>query len=193
MNLPKHSGACLAFLIAVLATSAPPARAESVFISTRGVEIPEAGFVTNTVLCTARHELTFLPPRDWKENFDTNALTFVWSSADYATELRLRIVAAVQPAELKPEELREKVRRDFPKARVKEEFPCYTGSGRGLAFDLEESGAQGLATARRMGFVSFEGGMIEFTLVTPADQLQKHHLLFGHFLNSFRTGPRLKK
>lgn len=182
-----------ALLLSALTMTAAPSQAESVFITTRGVEIPEAGFVTNTVLYTARHELTFLPPRHWKESFDTNALAFAWSSKDYATELRLRIASALQAAELKPEELREKIRREYPKARVKEEFACHTGGGSGLAFDLEERGAQGLVTATRLAFVPFAGGMIEFTLVTPADRLQQNHLLFGHFLNSFRTSPRLKK
>jgi hypothetical protein len=182
-----------ALLLSALTFTTASLQAESVFITTRGVEIPEAGFVTNTVLHTTRHELTFLPPRNWKENFDTNSLTFVWSSGDYTTELRLRIAAALNPAELKPDELREKIRRDFPQARLKEEFPCYTSTGRGLAFDLEESGPQGLVTATRMGFVPFEGGMLEFKLVTPADQLQQNHLLFGHFLNSFRAGPRSRK
>lgn len=182
-----------ALLLAALAFTTTPARAESVFITTRGVEIPEAGFVTNTVLYTARHELTFLPPRHWKESFDTNALAFAWNSKDYATELRLRIASALQAAELKPEELREKIRREYPKARVKEEFACHTGGGSGLAFDLEERGAQGLVTATRLAFVPFAGGMIEFTLVTPADRLQQNHLLFGHFLNSFRTSPRSRK
>lgn len=187
---------CAAFqalLLSALTITAAPSQAESVFITTRGVEIPEAGFVTNTVLYTARHELTFLPPLNWKESFDTNTLVFTWSSKDYATELRLRIASALQAAELKPEELREKIRREYPRARVKEEFACHTGGGSGLAFDLEERGAQGLVTATRLAFVPFAGGMIEFTLVTPADRLQQNHLLFGHFLNSFRVGPRLRK
>ena len=185
-----NSGLAIALWLVAGLWNPQPVHAENFRLTSRGVEIPEAGYVTNTILSSARHELMFVPPHGWRQSFDTNALLLVWNSGDFATEIRMRIAPAWPPPQLKPEDLREKIRRDFPAARLKEEFACYTCGGHGLAFDLDESGRNDLTTRMRVAFVPFGGGTVEFTLITPAQDFARNQLLLGHLLNSFRASPR---
>ena len=164
--------------------------AESFFLATRTRAIPEAGTVTNSVLCSSRHELAFQPPRGWKESFDTNNLQFTWISGDYASMVRLKISPSWQTPVLNTEELRQTVLERHPKAQIREQFTCYTTGGTGLAFDLEEAGDRQTRTSTRVAFVPSVAGLAEFTLVTPTEQVSKNQLQFSQFLNSFQVSPR---
>jgi hypothetical protein len=168
------------------------AQAETFYLTRRMVEVPEAGRVTNAVLSSSRHELDFLPPQGWKENFDTNNLQLTWTSRDYASLLRLKISPTWPMPEIKPDALREAAQARHPKARIVEQFTCYTAAGPGIAFDLEETADGQIRTSTRLAFVPYEAGLAEFTFVTPADQFPKGQQLFGQFLNSFHVQPRLR-
>jgi hypothetical protein len=176
-------------LLAVLGLGAV-ARGETFFLTTRSVEIPEAGRVTNSFLCSSRHELGFLPPRGWKETFDTNNLQLTWTSRDYASLLRLKISPSWPMSEIKTSELRDAAQARHPKARMVEQFTSYTAGGRGVSFDMEETLEGKSKTWIRLAFVPYEAGLAEFTLVTPTDQFPKSQQTFSQFLNSFHVAAR---
>jgi len=165
------------------------------FLTTQTVEIPESGIVTNTVLCTPSCEFAFLPPRDWKLGFHTNAIRLTWQKRDLASEITLTVVfkEGGQIPQLQPEILRGIALSRHPGAVIVEEFPCYTRNAKGLAFDMENVSARQFKSNSRLAFIPFKGGWVELALTSPSDQFAEDQLELGLLLNSLGIESRAAK
>ncbi len=179
----------------VLAGANSLAAGEPFVLATRPVEVAENGFVTNLVLYTARHEFSFLPPANWKMGVNTNEATVAWESSDLSSLISLKTVfsnngraPAISAAQLRPA-----IREHFAGARIVEEFVAYTGSGEGLAFDLEYVLAGRFRMNTRLAYVPFNGGLVEFNLTAPTDKFAQHQRELGLLLNSFRADERQRR
>jgi len=170
-------------------------RAEPFSLGARTINIPEAGQTTYSVLNTAKNEISFLPPQGWKADIDAKAGTITWTSPDYRSMLSLKIKddKGDQTPKLQAEELRQSVLQSMEGAKIKEEFPCYTSGGSGLAFDCERNADETSAMSVRLAFVPVPGGMAQFNLTSPHDQFIKRQVDFSRFLNSFRVETEKSK
>ena len=160
-------------------------------LTTRTVEIPERGIVTNLVLCTARQAFSFLPPVGWNLGLEEAENKVKWQSPDFSRVLTIKIVPGQTDGRpvLKLDRLRQTVLQRFPGAAVTEEFVCYTSGESGPAFDLRYVVQETFNLCTRVAFVAFPGGEAEFSLTTPTEDFAKSHLVFGNLLNSFKIEP----
>jgi hypothetical protein len=162
---------------------------------TRPLTIPDRGVVTSYVLQTAEGEFRFLPPPDWVVQENATTRTVVMMARNLTTSISFKIVEADSEAGGRADTNRWKnvISERFPDAKILGEFPCYTGSGEGTAFDLERKGANKAKVLTRLAFVPMPVGTAEFNLTTPAGKLDELHLAFGNLLTSFRAEPARTK
>jgi hypothetical protein len=181
---------CLS-LTAFLAAASSSSATQEFRIATRTVEVPEAGFLTNTVLVTSRHELAFQPPKLWKMAADAAARQLTWEAPDRASLVRVRLHedAGGQKPTLSPEQARARVSQPFAGARVVEEFVCHTGAGEGRAVELERVDGP-FRTSIRCAWVPVNGGLLEIHCISPADALAARQPDFTQFFNSLRVAER---
>jgi len=161
--------------------------AEPFWLFTRPLVIPERGVVTGYVLQTSQERYSFLPPADWVVQEKAATREVVMMAPSLTTSISFKIVPAnaESPGGASLEEWRKAIRERYPGARVVAEFPCYTGSGAGTAFDLERRAAKRLKISTRLAVVPLSGGRVEFNLTTPAGKLDEFHFAFGNLLTSF--------
>ena len=108
-----------------------------------------------------------------------------------ATSIRFKIV------EIKPDSLpgegrarwRKEILEKYPGARITAEFPCYTSSLGGTAFDLARGGTNQGRISTRLAFIPLPGGRIEFNLTAPRGKLAEHDFAFANLLTSFHLEP----
>jgi hypothetical protein len=162
--------------------------AEPFSLGSRTSDIPERGKVTFAILRTEKSETSFLPPAGWKADVDAKEKTITWTSPDYQSMIRLKIVenGGDQLSKPRVEELKEAVAQQFTDAKVKEEFPCFTSGAAGLGLDCEHVAKGQFVMASRLALVPIPKGSVQFNLTTPRDQFVKKQTDFNHFLNSFR-------
>lgn len=184
MNLIRLNLFALVFAV----TSVPWIRAAQFSISTRTEEIPESGEVTRTVLRTVTSEFTFIPPPGWKSQIDAPSSTITWTSKDYGTMLRLKILSdgSDKLPPLRADDLRLEIHREMSGATVSQEFTCYTAGSSGLAFDLEQMVNEKFPTTSRFAFIPCAGGRVRIQLTTPTGEFAARQNDFTRFLNSFR-------
>lgn len=158
---------------------------------TRPLNIPERGIVTSYVLHTAEAEFRFLPPADWVVQENATTRTVVMMARNLTTSISFKIVEAGSEAGARAgtNQWRNAILEKFPDARILAEFPCYTGSGEGTAFDLERKAANKSKILTRFAFVPIPGGTVEFNLTAPVGKLDELHFVFGNLLTSFRVEP----
>jgi hypothetical protein len=184
---------CFGLLVLSFVGVITPARAEHFSMSTRTIEIPESGEVTNTVLRIETHEFTFLPPTQWKSIINDKAGVITWTSGDYRSVLRLSITVSTnrsgQPTQNRPEELKHVVLQELPAARIIEQFNCYTATGAAVAFDLERLLDDKHSTALRVVFLPFSGGYVQIRLTAAIEDFFDRQVDLTRFLNSFRIDP----
>ena len=158
---------------------------------TRPLNIPERGIVTSYVLHTAEGEFRFLPPVDWVVQESATTRTVVMMARNLTTSISFKIVEAGSEAggAASTNRWRNAISEKYPDAKILAEFPCYTGSGGGTAFDLERKAANKSKVLTRLAFVPIPGGTVEFNLTAPAGKLDELHLAFGNLLTSFRVEP----
>ena len=169
----------------------PPPTPPRFELTTRLLEIPERGIVTNLVLCTASQAFSFLPPTGWEIGVDEGENKIKWQSPDFRRALSIRIIPSLTGRKplLKIEGLRQAVLQRFPGAVVTDEFICYTSGESGAAFDLRYAVRETFNLSTRVAFVAFPGGEVEFNLTTPTEDFAQNVLTFGNFLNSFKIEP----
>lgn len=162
-------------------------------ISSRIIEIPESGEVTDTVLRTDKHEFTFLPPAQWKSIVDDKAGVITWTSGDYRSVLRLSITVSTnrsgQPTQNRPEELKHVVLQELPAAKFTEQFPCYTANGNAVGFDLEGLLDDKHSAAIRIVFLPFPGGYVQIKLTTATENFAERQFDLTRLLNSLHIDP----
>ena len=169
--------------------------AEPFRLFTRPLVIPERGAVTSYVLETAPERYGFLPPADWVVQENATTREVVMMAPSLTTSIRFKIVPAdpESPDDPGTETWRNAILEPYPGARVVGEFPCYTGSGAGTAFDLERTAAERLKISTRLAVIPLAEGRVEFNLTTPAGTLAEYHLAFGNLLTSFTVEPARAK
>jgi hypothetical protein len=160
---------------------------------TRPLDIPERGTVISYVLHTADAEFRFLPPVDWVVQENATTRTVVMMARNLTTSISFKIVETGSEARADTNQWRNAISEKYPDAKILAEFPCYTGSGGGTAFDLERKAANKSRLLTRLAFVPIPGGTVEFNLTAPAGKLDELHLAFGNLLTSFRVEPARAK
>lgn len=157
----------------------------------RPLALPEQGKVTSYVVQTDGNEFSFLPVPKWHVESNGAEKQVTLLARDLSTSISVRIVTktAGAPSEIKSEPLRQLIQERFPKATIVGEFPCFSDSGQGLAFDLVQTVRKNFNTATRLAFIPFSDGVVEFKLTTPQKDFPNYKLALGNLLTSFRIEP----
>lgn len=165
------------------------ATAEPFALTTRVVDVPEIGQVTNSVIRLAGCEFTFVQPTGWKVALNGTTRTVSWTSADFTSVMHFKV--SILPGggqTTQTEELKHVVLQELPAARIVEEFPCYTAGRNGTGVDLER--VQGTGTmSSRVALIRFGEGSVRIELTTSPEQFADRQMDFSRFLNSLRIEP----
>lgn len=173
------------FLVLSLALNSSSA-ADSFQIRERTEVLPEVGTLRCSVLSLDAWEFSFLRPNGWAVQTDAETKKITFCASDYSATLIMQ-VRPDNPAlrsRNASAELKRQVIDKHPAAKIDETFPCYTGNLQGQAFDLQEKVGNNVSAHYRVAFVAFEGGSIEFTLITSATSLTKSRQSFDAFVSS---------
>lgn len=181
-------------LFASLIAAAISTQAASSFsLREQKVSAPEMGEVLTCVLGIGANEFTFVPPYQWRVGGDPARARVILNSSDRTATIMISF-GAVNPAlaeKAEPDELRRQILRRFTKARIIEEFPCYTSSHSGRAFDVMWTGPGDVPMGTRIALFPTESGSIEFTLSTRAAGLKGGARVLGGLLTSFQKRETL--
>ncbi|MHB8523003.1 MAG: hypothetical protein ACYDH9_19915 [Limisphaerales bacterium] len=180
-------------LAGLLLIAVTPLCAEEQFeLQQRPLTIPERGTVTSDVIMTDEYEFSFVPPTDWRTEFDAKQkkLTFYCRESNATVVLKIVFKSDGGDYELERRGLRERVRNLHPDATILQELDCHTGAGSGCAFDLEQPLPNHLKDKSRLAFIPFSNGVIEFKLSTAPKQFDHYLPHFGTLLTSFHLQPR---
>jgi len=168
------------------------ARSQTFTLGSVVVAVPDGGTVTHTVLRAPDQIFQFQPPAGWKLAIDTNDSQFTWTSPDYSSALRLKLItngpSFTTPPQ--PEPFRERIQQQWREVRITDEFPCYASGGNGMTFDFEHALSGKFRGATRAAFVPLRHGTAEITLTSAPDQFTARQLDLSNFLNSFEATPR---
>jgi len=163
--------------------------AEQFRLFTRPLAIPERGTVTSYALQTSSNQFCFLPPPDWVVKESPTTREVIMMAPNLVTSIRFKPPETIPDPTVRadPGHWRKEILAKHPGAKITAEFPCYTGSGSGTAFDFERVSTNKSKVSMRMAFVPMPVGTVEFSLTTPAGKLDDYHLAFGNLLTSFRV------
>jgi hypothetical protein len=162
-------------------------RADDFFLQEQRVTGPEMGEVVCYRLVCGTNQYSFMPPLDWRMQLERGQRRLVFQSPDRTASIFLAIAAsnpALDPG-ADPELLGQELRQRFSRANFLEEFPCYTSSHSGRAFDLAWTTPSEVKMASRVAFFSAPGHSLEFTLTTLAGRIQNLRSVLGGLLTSF--------
>jgi len=159
-------------------------------LANRVTTIPERGQVTNRVFHLPSQDLVFLPPQNWRMQFDTNRACIKWITPDMATSLTLQILDQKQAPVYKHSALQEYVQSQFPKGKIIDEVLCPTRGEAAMGFDTSHVVAEKFRMRTRTTFLPFKGGIVLVELTTSSDQFHKRLVDLGWFLNSLSIDPR---
>jgi hypothetical protein len=177
---PCTFGLCLALSLA--ATQA----ADDFRLREKVENLPEIGEVRRSILTSDDREFSFVRPAGWSLKLDAGARKATFQSRDFGSTIVMQLTPENRAA-AKSDEWRRQVTERFPEAHLDEMFPCYTDGLQGQAFDLREERGQNLVVCYRVAFVPFEGGTMEFTLITSSRMAPLARHAFGVFLTSLKT------
>jgi len=168
---------------------------ESFSVSCRQREIPEAGYVKEMVINADQLELSFIPPVYWRTASEANGLRWTWASRDSTALLSLSVRVDPKQTAVPPnvDAMRKVVLDRYPESRVVEQFRCYSAGGQGQTFDLEQPVDLTLKRFIRVAQVQFQGGAVEFTLVTSKTAFPEYRHAMTGLMNSFRVAVPPKK
>jgi hypothetical protein len=172
-----------------LALAMPLCAGERFEMQRRPLVIPEAGTVISNVIVTDQYEFSFVPPTGWRTEVDAKRKTLTFYCYESNAMMVLRIVPKgdFDAYAVERSALRQRVLDLHPRAKILEEFSCYTGSGSGPAFDLEETLPNRPKDGWRLAFVPFAGGVFEFSLFAARQNFDGYLLNFGALLTSFHV------
>ena len=167
------------------------ARSQTFNLGTVAVAVPDGGMATHTLLRAPDQDFQFRAPPGWKLVIDTNASQFTWTSPDYSSALRLKLItngpSFTMPPE--PEPFRERIQQEWREVRFTDEFPCHAGGGNGMTFDFEHALSGKFRGATRAAFVPLQNGAAEITLTSPPSQFVERRNDLSSFLSSFEVRP----
>ena len=151
----------------------------------RVIKLAEMGEVKSCFLGWGSDEYAFLPPRNWLTTSADPGREVVFQSMNAEATIRIRILAGPPGAGSHPDRLKHKVLHQFNEAKIKEEFPCYTGASPGKGFEVEWIAINNHRMLSRIGFVPLAGAALEFTLTAKPAAMPAYHAAFGSLLTSF--------
>jgi hypothetical protein len=139
-------------------------------------------------LHTDEGDFLFTPPPTWSQQFKAQENEISYRSPSNDAFIKFSITWT-KPGELTPpksEFLRDYLKTKYADAKILEEFPCYTCSQSGIAFQLEQTSVNLKTALTRVAFVPFPGGLLEFRLTTAADLFRQRQLSFSAMVSSLR-------
>jgi len=153
----------------------------------RKVELPEMGAVTRCQLSTDKGSYGFMPPYNWRIEADTAAKRINLTSPE-STLITVRSLSAgpTSPG-MSASAWREILSRQYPDAKILEEFEAIGGGATGRAFDLEFEGKPGPRLLIRVVFIPMAGELLEFHLAARADRFRGDTLTLSSLLTSFQA------
>lgn len=146
------------------------------------------------VVC-GKSQFTFMPPVDWRLETRLAARSFTFHTRGYDAHVEVKFAGANRALTPKIDlpALRAQILERFPRATLREDFDCFTGIGRGRAFDLDWKVAQDTPIAVRMVLVPFPGGTVEFCLTTSPAKFAETQQVLGAILTSLSKPATLEK
>jgi hypothetical protein len=159
------------------------------------VLIPERGEVTGYVLVLGTNRFSFLPPPKWQVTYEAAEHRAVLRPQDLQASMTFKITLTNSPGAKPPdkEALRQRALEASPEGRIIREMPCHTYGLSGFSFDLERVAGNRTRLLTRQAYVPCPGGLLEFTLTTPAEKFAKFRPIFSNLMTSFEMdlpGPR---
>jgi hypothetical protein len=154
----------------------------------RAFDIPERGEAMGYALMHGTNRFVFLPPPGWNARPEPAEKRVILQKHDLSATISLAVdtQATNLQTRLKPAALKEDLATRFAGAEVVREFPCFSGGGPGLVFDLSRLNPQRLPVLTRVAFVPLAGALAEVQMVTASSDLRVLHTEFGGFLGSLR-------
>jgi hypothetical protein len=149
---------------------------------------PEMGEITLYVLHSSAGTFQFVPPRGWRSIVDSAGRRLLLQSSDQKGTFELTIrgpIAGLRPGADR-EALRSQVLTEFRGAKIAAEFPFYTASHNGRAFDVQWLEAGQVEMTARVAYFSTDRGSIECCLRTMQSQVRNFQPVFGGVVTSLR-------
>jgi hypothetical protein len=149
-------------------------------LTSRRVELPEIGTVTNRAVATDFGTFSFMPPVGWsiEPNDERTRVAFVSPTFERIT-LRLADEIGTAPDNLTKTSLRQKLLARFPNLELHSQGTCYTEACQGTTFDIVIDPAK-TGSLTRFAFVCVESATFEFTLTARSER-------FTHFLEALNA------
>jgi hypothetical protein len=176
----------------ILSASVAKAAEDFVVVNDQ-VEIPERGKVTGYSILAEGHRFSFLPPLQWRMESNRGEKSVTFTRRTLETAIRLRLLSSGEgdkPVETgtgpEGERWRQLVKARYPGAEIVREFVCQTGSGPGVAFDLNHGIGQHLRLESRVAFVTYGKGIVEIGQTGLAGKVEPAYEEFGTLLTSLR-------
>lgn len=199
----KPSCPCLLAIVlclsagAGLAQSGPAATNAPAFsLATTRHELEGIGHYYRAVATLGTNQLAFIVPKGYFIRLDESARQLRAIEREDKCSITVRLFEtptnALDKADggLKPAVLRELLLARHPNARITEEFSLTAGGAAGPAFDFVWRNAAGFPLQSRIAFIPMPAGLVEFHLLTSAEDKEE----FTHALNSlmltFRFGAK---
>ncbi len=182
---------CLVILALQAANCKCPA-GEMLYLVSKAIPLPEGTAKLHACeLHTDEGVFFFMPPASWSQQFKAqeNVVTYLSPQNDSCIKFSITWTKKDELVPLKSEFLRDYIQTKYTGASILEEFPCYTGSQPGIAFQLEQATANSKTALTRLAFVPFPGGWLEFRITTTADLFPKRVPVFSTMVSSFRYTP----
>jgi hypothetical protein len=156
------------------------------------LNIPERGAVASCVILIQTNRFTFLPPPEWVARVKAEEMKVLLVPRDQSASISVafQLESGNGLRDLQAAELREQIRSRIPKGKILREFPCYTGTASGLAFDVEFLAANKTRMTTRLAWVALTGVTVEFTLTSTTKGFDEFHLALGNLLTSFNRDRR---
>lgn len=172
-------------------------------------EVPEAGVFHRPIVSVGTNKFFFTAPRGFRIRADEEQRRVFLEDPEGKCSITLRLrpdlAAAVKPAPASSlastntvaptlhDAFREPLLRQYPNARITEEYQTTAGGVPGATFDFVWLTAAGFPLHTRVCYVPTLAGVFEFVLLVDPKQLAEFHGAFNSVLLTFRLAPPGRK
>jgi hypothetical protein len=153
----------------------------------------EGGSVNVLLIEVDKAQFSLRIPNGYGTQVSEENRSIVFTAANDASTITVRVTTNFSGALPKMEELRDIVAKKYPGASVVQSSPCVSDYGPGLCFDLTQPAPNGLALRIRHAYVPYPAGSFEFVFSCNGADYDKNRLSFVWLLNSFRSQPKSAK
>lgn len=162
----------------------PPLTLRIVEERLEGFTPPKRAYVT-----AGTNEFAFLVPEGFRLELKDGRALYL-TSPDQLSVISVRMIETVIRKPLTEESCRNLALAAHAGATVEESFARGAGDAVGPAFLMSRKGAGGLPQQVLMVFIPSGIGVMEFTLVTPAERFETARHALGQVMGSFASAPR---